>query len=210
MKKILRIIPFILFLFCFTSCVDYVQSISYKDGKYHLYYKVTLSKMLFEMSNDEPEDLFEDFNDDVIEDLPESLDYNTVDTELEYGAEFSIDINPRTKNEEERDLLPKISGDTCFIPFLLGEDNAVSDSFDAGNSDGEAIAQAVLSSAKCRVLIGKNLIPLIEKAYFEGWRGINYTIPVYDYGESYCLEIPFIVIMDDRNYRTDKIVVIKG
>lgn len=210
MKNLPKFCGILLLAFLLTSCVDYVQAISYKDGKYHLYYKVTLSKVLFELADSDPDDLFEEFNEEALESMPENLRYNQVDTDLEVGAEFWFDINPRTKNEEERDLLPKVSGDKCYIPFLLGETNSVSDSFSSGRSDGEAFTQAVLSSAKCRVLIGKNLIPSIKTAYFEGLRKINYTIPVYDYGESYCLEIPFIITMEDTRYKTDRIVIIKG
>ena len=93
---------------------------------------------------------------------------------------------------------------------MLGENNTASDSFDSDDSMGEAISQAILSSAKCRIFIGKNLIPEIETAYIEGLGELNYIIPVYDYGDSFCLEIPFVVIMEDSFYKTDKIVIVKG
>lgn len=83
-------------------------------------------------------------------------------------------------------------------------------SFDSDDSMGETISQAILSSAKCRIFIGKNLIPKIETAYIEGLDELNYIIPVYDYGDSFCLEIPFVVIMEDSFYKTDKIVIVKG
>ena len=38
------------------SCVDYIQSISYKGGKYHLYYKVTFSKILMELAEEDVDD----------------------------------------------------------------------------------------------------------------------------------------------------------
>ena len=67
-----------------------------------------------------------------------------------------------------------------------------------------------MSSAKCRILIGKNVIPSIENAYLEGKGKQNYSIPVFDYGEQYCLEIPFIAMCETGMYRTDRIIVIKG
>ena len=210
MKNLVKLCAILLLTILFTSCVDYVQAISFKDGKYHLYYKMTLSKMLFELSDDDPDDLLEDFDEDVIENLPESAEYNSIDTDLEVGAEFSFDINPKTKSEAEKDLLPKISGEKCYIPFLVGVKNSITDTFDASDSDEEAITQAILSSAKCRIFIGKNLIPQIKDAYIEARRGFNYTIPVYDYGESYCLEIPFIVVLQNKLYKTDRVVIIKG
>lgn len=210
MKNLAKFCGIILLAFMFTSCVDYVQSISYKDGNYHLYYKVTFSKLIFGLLDEDPEDLFEDFDEDMIENLPDNVECNSINNDFEVGAEFSIDINPKTTDEDERDLLPKVSGNKCFIPFLLGENNTASDSFGSDDSMGEAISQAILSSAKCRIFIGKNLIPEIETAYIEGLGELNYIIPFYDYGDSFCLEIPFVVIMEDSFYKTDKIVIVKG
>ena len=66
-----------------------------------------------------------------------------------------------------------------------------------------------MSSAKCRILLSKNLIPEIETAYFEGKGGQNFSIPVFDYGEANCLEIPFIILTQEGMYRTDRVVIIK-
>ena len=52
-KKITKILALLLIALCFTSCIDYVQTISYKDGKYEMYYKVTLSKMLLALAQQE-------------------------------------------------------------------------------------------------------------------------------------------------------------
>ena len=209
MKNLSKFCVFLLLAFMFTSCVDYVQSISYKEGKYHLYYKATFSKVLFAMMDRDPKSMFEGFDEETLEGMPENITVKPVNTELEVGAEFALDISPKTEDEKEKSLLPKIAGTKCFIPFLLGNNTSITDSTGSGGSEGEAIAQAMLSSAKCRILIGKNLLPSIEIAYFEGKGGKNYSIPVYDYGESYCFEIPFFVLMQDGMYRTDRIVVIK-
>ena len=209
MKNLIKVCGILLLTIMFTSCVDYVQSISYKDGKYHIYYKITLSKVIFAMADEDPEEIFEEFDVETLEDMPENTIVKPVNTELEVGEEFYIDIDPRTKNDEEKSLLPKISGNKCFIPFAIGSSKSFSDSMDSGSSSGDGFAEAIMSSAKCRILIGKNLLPSIEIAYFEGKGGKNYSIPVYDYGESYCFEIPFIALMQDGMYRTDRIVVIK-
>ena len=78
------------------------------------------------------------------------------------------------------------------------------------DNDAQGIAEAIMSSAKCRVLISKKVIPSIEIAYFEGRGSQNYSIPVFDYGESYCLEIPFIVLFESGLYKFDKIVILKS
>lgn len=209
MKNLVRLFTIIIFALCLTSCVDYVQSISYSNGKYKMYYKVTLSKVLFAMVDEDPEELFEDFDEEALNELPENVDVKPVNTDLEVGAEFAILIDPRTNDEEEKAFLPKISGNKCFIPFLLGDNKSISDSVKSKDSDDEAFTQAFLSSSKCRVLISKNVLPSIETAYFEGKGSQNYSIPIFDYGDNFCLEIPFIILTQEGMYRTDRIVVIK-
>ena len=209
MKNSVRLFVIIFITLCLTSCVDYVQSISYNNGKYKMYYKVTLSKVLFAMVDEDPEELFEDFDEEALNELPENVDVKPVNTDLEVGAEFTILIDPCTTNDDEKILLPKISGTKCFIPFLLGDNKSISDSVKSKDSDDEAFTEAFLSSSKCRVLISKNVLSSIETAYFEGKGSQNYSIPIFDYGDNYCLEIPFIVLCQEGMYRTDRIVVIK-
>lgn len=209
MKNIIRLVSVLLICLFFTSCVDYVQSISYSNGKYKMYYKVTLSKVLFAMVDEDPEELFEDFDEEALTELPENVDVKPVNTDLEVGAEFTVLIDPHTTNDDEKLLLPKIAGNKCFIPFLLGDNKSISDSVKSKNSEDEAFTEAFLSSSKCRVLISKNVLPSIETAYFEGKGSQNYSIPIFDYGDNYCLEIPFIILTQEGMYRTDRIVVIK-
>lgn len=209
MKNIVRLFVVIFLTLWLTSCVDYVQSISYKNGKYKMYYKVTLSKVLFALGDQDPEEIFELFDEEALNDLPENIDIKPVNTDYEVGAEFSSLIDPHTTNDEEKKMLPKISGNKCYIPFLLGENKSISDSVKSKDSDDQAFTEAFLSSSKCRVLIGKNIISAIETAYFEGKGKKNYSIPIFDYGDNYCLEIPFSVLCQEGMYRTDRIVIIK-
>ena len=209
MKNIIKLVSVLLICLFFTSCVDYVQSISYSNGKYKMYYKVTLSKVLFAMVDEDPEELFEDFDEEALTELPENLDVRPVNTDLEVGAEFTVLIDPHTTNNDEKLLLPKIAGKKCFIPLLLGDNKSISDSVKSKDSEDEAFTEAFLSSSKCRVLISKNVLPSIKTAYLEGKGSQNYSIPIFDYGDNYCLEIPFIILTQEGMYRTDRIVVIK-
>ncbi|MBR5096862.1 MAG: hypothetical protein IK094_07145 [Treponema sp.] len=210
MRKYILIIATVLLSFCLASCVDYVQSVSYKNGKYQMYCKVTLAKMLFAMVNEDPEKIFNGFDDQTLGDLPKSVVVKPVNTELEVGAEFSFNIDQHTANESEKACLPTVQGNKCYVPFIIGQNKSIADSASSNNDESEAFAKAILSSAKCRVLIGKNIMPSIETAYFEGKGNQNYSIPVFDYGEDFCLEIPFIALCEEGMYRTDRIVVIKG
>ena len=103
------------------------------------------------------------------------------------------------------------AGKKCFIPFLIGnESNSLIDYFKDENSESQEITKAILSSAKCKILIDKSVLPVIDSAYFEGRGGQNYSIALFDYGVSYCLEIPFIVLFETGMYNFDRIVVIRG
>ena len=208
MRKHISLFPLLLISLFFTSCVDYVQSVTFKNGKYHLYYKVTLSKLLFAMVNEDPEEIFRDFDEYEIGDLPPNVRIQPVNTDLEVGTEVAFDIDPKISDENEKSFLPTVADKKCFIPFLLGQNDSISDSLGSGG-EGEEFAAAIMSSAKCRILISKNLISEIETAYFEGKGGQNFSIPVFDYGDANCLEIPFIILKEKGMYRTDRVVIIK-
>lgn len=109
MRKIVSLISLLLICLVFTSCVDYVQSVTFKNGKYHMYYKVTLSKLLFAMADEDPEEIFMDFDEEEIGELPPNISIKPVNTEQEVGAEFTFEIDPKTTDETEKlKLLQKI------------------------------------------------------------------------------------------------------
>lgn len=197
----------------FTSCLDYVQTVSYKNDMYQVYYKVTLSKLLFALGDEDPEDIFDELNEDAFPTMPEHVEIRPVNTDLEVGAEFALHISPKTTDAKEKAFLPTVSGNKCYIPFLPGSETnnfASNMKSKSGSGDDEVFVKAILSSAKCRVMVDKNVIPTIETAYFAGIGGQNCPVPIFDYGEIWCMEIPFIVLFEDGMYRFDKIVVIRG
>ncbi|MGN0739802.1 MAG: hypothetical protein ACI4LX_06490 [Treponema sp.] len=200
-------LPLILISLLCTSCIDCVQSVTYKDGKYQMYYKVTFSKLLFELAEEDPEEILELLDKD---DFPKNANVKPVNTDLEVGAEFSFSIDPKTTDETEKAFLPTVSGQKYFFTFLAGEENDLMTDSMKSDSEMQEITEAVLSSAKCRVIISKKIISSIDTAYFEGRAGQNYSIPVFDYGETYCLEIPFIVLFESSMYKLDKIVIVKN
>ncbi len=210
MKKSLKFIVLLLVPLFFTSCIDYVQSVTYKNGQYKLYYKTTLSKILFEMSGQDPEVLSEDI-DEMFEDaLPYGVKGGAVDTDYEIGLEVAMTIDANTKAEEEKALLPVADGNLVYIPFMMGNNaNDIGESMTSGSDDmAGGIALAIMASAKCRILISKTIVPDVKAAYFEGiYYSDDYQIPFYDYGDSYCLEISFGVFAEDEDYILDRIVI---
>lgn len=201
---------FAAFLLCLVSCIDYVQSLSYKNGDYSFYYKIALSKLLFAMADEDPESVFDDSFDDAFSDLPDNVAVNKVNTDLEVGAEIRMTISRNTKDADEAQFLPTVERNKITIPFLLGS-VPLNDNDSPNDDDAQMFATAILASAKCRVLLAKNIAPSIEAAYFEGNDGQNYPVPVFDYGETFCLEIPFIILFDDDGaYDFENIIVIKN
>ena len=141
-----------------TSCIDYVQSITYSNGKYHLYHKVTLSKLLFEMADEDAEDFVDELLDYSSSEIPENVTMNGVDTETEAGFELIFDVDPKTATEGEKEFLPTKSGDKYFIPFYMKEMLSDIDDFDDVDLD-DSFTLAMFSTGKVRVMIAKNIIP---------------------------------------------------
>ncbi len=190
-----------------TSCVDYVQSVSLKNGKYELYYKLTLSKILLALAETDPNLYLDEITKDF-----SSIEkgFKTVNTDTEIGFELAVSVDKNTKDKEEKELIPTVQKNKILIPFLPSQafESAGLSPFSDDFDDSLEITQAILSSAKARVLIGKEIAPEIETAYFEGKGGKSYSIPVYNYGNSFCLEIPFGVLLEERMYDFSNIVII--
>lgn len=108
------------------------------------------------MADDDPEEIFEYFDEESLADLPENVYAKPMNTDLEVGAEFSFSIDPKTTDETEKSFLPKVAGQKCYIPFLLGsEDFSFADFMKSDDSESQAISEAILSSAKCRIMVSK-------------------------------------------------------
>ena len=61
------------------------------------------------MVDEDPEELFEDFDEKVLTEIPENVDVKPVNTDLEVGAEFTVLIDSHTTNDDEKLLLPNNS-----------------------------------------------------------------------------------------------------
>lgn len=208
-RKLFSVVLSIFCLVFLASCLDYVQSISYKDGEYHNYYKITVSKILMEMAEEDVDDYILELQNMADSSFPAFVSVKPVNTDLEVGVEIAFSINLRGATEEERVFLPAKTGNKYFIPFVLGNEFTDFDDFDSTDYESEAIAMAMLSTAKCRVMLGKNIVPSISIAYFAGTGGKNFSIPVFDYGTAYCLEIPFTILFENSMYDFEKIIVLK-
>lgn len=205
-------------LFCasLTSCIDYTECITFKDGCYHFYQKIALSKTLLALINEDADKYFEkNFGPIEESDSHGGEKIENVNTELEIGREWKFSISAKTNDAKEKKFLPTVSKNKVFIPFMTGdEENLASwrDTLDELKSSDEDTQQAMiafLSASKCRVVVGKNIIPRIEAAFFEGKGGQDYAIAFFDWGESYCFEIPFVVLLNDGKYKFDKMTILR-
>ena len=117
----------------------------------------------------------------------------------------------KTATEEEKGFLPTKSSSKYYIPFYISEIISDSDDFDDVDLD-DSFTLAMFSAAKVRVMIAKNIIPKIDSAYFvaEDEDDENYYISVFDYGNNYCLEIPFLLFVDNYLYDLDRIVITRA
>lgn len=208
MKNFIKISFCLLLTIFFSSCVDYVQSVSLKNGKYNLYYKMICSKELLNYVDEDVNEIIDYINsDEVLEEIPSYLSINPVDNDTEVGFELSALIDPKKYSSSDDIQIPKKDGNILYVPFLLGQ-SSISESLTFDTEEEEMAASYLFSTAKCSVFISKNIAPTIRTAYFNGIHARNYIITCYDYGDMYCLEIPFKILYEVENYNIDQIVVV--
>lgn len=165
---------------------------------------------MFALAEADPGELFREL-DSSMTDLPPGARYGRIDTDLEAGIELAAEINPKTADDDDKKMLPVSGGNRMYVPFLPGsEDVMPGDLSDITESDDDmtsAMAMAMLSSAKCRILLSKKMLPAVGAVYFEGLQGQDCPLSVFDYGESFCVEIPFILLTEKGKYKFDRVVV---
>lgn len=172
----------------FTSCIDYVQSIKFDENGYESYLKIAISKTVMELSGETPDSILGDLE-GIEDELPRGCEINKINNPFEVGFDFRYKINGFTNPQDAQLFQPYLSEDQkdLMIPFILGQE--FDDAFSTGDAESQAMMDTYLSTAKCRFLISKSVVEKMEGACFYG--DTTYLeIPFYDYGDSWCLEIP--------------------
>ena len=193
----------------FTSCVDYVQSIKFDESGYESYFKLTVSKTLLAASGEEPDVILEDL-DGIEDDLPRGCAVNIINDEFDVGFDFRYKIDGFTNPQDAALFQPYLSDDQqdFMIPFMLGQQAAAFESFQGDTPEAQAMMLSYLASTKCRFLVSKSVVGEMEGACF--YSDTEYLeIPFYDYGDSWCLEIPLIYF----NYRDEfdlSVIAVQG
>ena len=198
--------------FLFTSCVDYVQSISFDGENYNGYMRVTFSKGLLAVAEIDPEE--ELLTEEDIVNFPGDFKISEVSTEMEKGISLRFSENKNNLSYEQQKFIPIYDPtlDLYYIPFFLGEgENQEEIQESIENEEDEltnGMTALMLSTTKCKIMIDKNVIPVINNVYFEGKdTEIDYKLSYFDYGNGYCIEIPFLLLVDDFPYDLTHIIV---
>lgn len=214
MKKRLWVVVLCVFaLVGLTSCLDSVQAISYNDGQYYWYMKLSLSKALLEMTGEDADAFWEEVDNADFGEFPDFVSVKPVETDMEVGVEVSAYLDPNSKDEDIQLILPRKIGNEYHVAFFVGFMD-IFNSGDFSDSDEIEMTQMMLASAKCRVMVGKNIIPHAEGAYIaawdDSWYGEDYKMPVYDYGDSYCVEIPWAILLESDQYDLSQVIFVKN
>lgn len=198
-RKNFFLLLFFILPLIFTSCVDVVQTIDFKNGNYQIGYRITMTKAFLEMSGENPENCF---SDEDFDDFPEEVTLKKINTSTDIGYGFDISISPKT-TDETKEFLPKVLKDGRIeIPLILSDELSESQNSDY-DPETKAISEAMLSSAKWRVFVTKNLLPSISKAYLENEYGTQ-NVDFFEVGDVFVISIPFVLIKEETFLRIEK------
>lgn len=193
MKNCLKLVKFlslIMVSFFFSSCIDFVETIGVDDGNYQIYTKMTFSKTMFAYAGVDADILVKELSEEIIND---GISFIPVNATSEIGVQINASILPESEDKLDLALMPRISGNTYVIPFIMGDAApAMQDKIKDEDENSVQMINMMLSTAKCRIFISKNVIPYAKAAYFDGTEKV--LIDLFDFGEQYCLEIPFSLL----------------
>ena len=69
--------------------------------------------------NEDPEEIFRDFDEEALGEVPENASVNPVNTDLEVGAEFKFSIDPKATDDTEKTFLPQLPEQSAIYHSFL-------------------------------------------------------------------------------------------
>ena len=204
--RTVRVVLVMLTVGLLAGCVEVFQYVSRtEDGKTHTTVAVRIQKAIFEvaagLSGEGPPDYEQEFGfteDNIPAEYPEWLDFtfNVIDTDLEYGFEFSVSVDSdRVHDQDELLFLPRTENQATVIPF---------DGFDSEDADDD-FAMAFFASSKYRLILSKKHTPEVSAAWFES-AGNQAPVALHEYDDIYYIEFPMLYLFasgaDARLYLT--------
>lgn len=203
LKKI-KILSILVLPFFFTSCIDYLESLSYEDGKYHVVVKLTTSKSILELAEYDGEDLFSKITENIAN--IDSANVTMIDADDDIGIMYVADVDSKNPGDN-KDIIPEISKNKIYIPFLLSDLNDTSLQNMQNDADEFSLmmTEMFFSTSKVRILVDKNIVKNIKSVYFAGSK--NVPITFFDFGKQYYLEIPMTLLLSKEMPDFSRIVI---
>lgn len=188
MKKVFWILC-LCSLFVFTSCFEIMNSITYSKGQYHFSYRFMISKELMAMH--ESFSIDEIMGNETI--MDEMFDITYIETQYEEGVIINYSIDPKIEKEDLKKHIPFKKGNDIYIPILFSDGDPSRDV----NKEDLGPTQSLLQSAKFRILIGKDIVPVANTVLLTAGNNstLDLAVPAYDVGDMICIEIPLIDII---------------
>ncbi len=206
-NKFIKIFVLLLLSIFSLSCMEVFSNVgSKRNGDLYSTIKITMSKSILELAGVEGEDIniFDELSmsDSSFEDYITS--YDIIDTALETGFIISINI-PKNKikdidTQEISFFIPIKDGNSYYMSF----DSDDFDGLDGDDDEANAYASMLLSSYKYRIIISKSYIKNIDDVVISsGIANTSNEVPInfYDLQDSYLIEIPLVVLIEDSILR---------
>lgn len=177
----------------FTSCIDSMQSVSFKDGQYEVTARFTMSKdtlqslqSLAELSDEGYSNDWNEMFESVASDFPRDGRTMKIDTETDFGVQYTARANKTSY--EFREYIPKRYA------------NAMTLELESNSSEEIGEWKEFLSGYKHRIYIAKNILKELKTVQItdEDFSGKN--LAFYDIGEMWCIEVPWSVLAE-KDYR---------
>ncbi|MBR3731443.1 MAG: hypothetical protein IKQ61_12340 [Spirochaetales bacterium] len=205
-KQIIRLFFIITILpIMFTSCFDITQSVSLTDGRYNISVKCGFDRNMLYLADSDEESLTEELDriEKDIQNESHNIVFNRIDTGNEVGFFLRFDCSSdEDVTSDLADFLPYRDRRGLKFPLIIGEEigqTEVDDPLD--------IAVTVLSIAKYKLLIDKNVISRITSAaVIDKDSRHSVSVPFYDCGAYYMVDVPINILYGSKWTYTDVVL----
>ncbi|MBO5236675.1 MAG: hypothetical protein J6B32_06165 [Spirochaetaceae bacterium] len=125
--------------------------------------------------------------------MDEMFDITYIETQYEEGVIINYSIDPKIEKEDLKKHIPFKKGNDIYIPILFSDGDPSRDV----NKEDLGPTQSLLQSAKFRILIGKDIVPVANTVLLTAGNNstLDLAVPAYDVGDMICIEIPLIDII---------------
>ena len=201
-RKVLGIILAAAAAAMLTSCFDITQFVTLTDGRYNVSVKCGFDRNMLYLADSDEDSLTEELDktERDIQNEDYHIVFNRIDTGNEIGFFLKFDCSEDADvTSDLANFLPYRDRRGLKFPLMLGEEigqTTVDDPLD--------IAVTVLSIAKYRLIVDKNVIERINSAAVidkDSRHSVN--VQFYDCGAYYLIDVPVNVLYGSKWTYTD-------